>query len=185
MLGLEGLFFRRCRSDFLFARLRPSWLAWLAPCNLIGDELDRLEDLGVAGAAAQIASQGVLDFAATGVWIVAEQRLRRQNHARLAEATLQSAAAIKSILDRVDALPSGLLMQRAQALDGGDVFPFERRRQSQASEGWSAINQHRARTTISLVAALLAAGQSKAVAQDFEQTPVLWSSYIKRVAVDL
>src|ERR1700694_4784617 len=55
-----------------------------------GRHLHRLDDVGVAGAAAQVARDAPADFILGGVRVMFEQRDRAEHHARGAEAALQA-----------------------------------------------------------------------------------------------
>ena len=69
-----------------------------------GRLLHRFNHLGVAGAAAEISRKRVADFLRRRIGIVVEQGLGRHQHAGAAEAALQPAAVLESLLDRVQPL---------------------------------------------------------------------------------
>src|SRR5687768_10420883 len=70
----------------------------------------RLDDVLVAGAAAQVARQRLADLALGRAGVLLEIRLDRQQEARRAEAALEAVALPERLLDRVegrDALQTG------------------------------------------------------------------------------
>ena len=79
-------------------------------------ELDRLEDLRVARAAAQIARQRLADLGARRACVAIQKRARRQHHPRLAETALQRAARVEGRLHRIGPAAARLDVQRHQAL---------------------------------------------------------------------
>ena len=82
-------------------------------------QLDRLDDLHVAGAAAEVVAQGVPDLLGRGIGVDVEQRLGRHDHAGDAEAALHGPGQHEGLLDEVR------VGRRAQALDGDDVGAVE------------------------------------------------------------
>src|SRR5205085_6035647 len=65
--------------------------------------LDRIDDLGVAGAAAEVAFERGADGLAIGARLALEEGERRQQHARRAEPALHRAVAYERFLQRMQA----------------------------------------------------------------------------------
>src|SRR5438034_5892863 len=63
--------------------------------------LDRIDDLGVAGAAAEVAFERGADGLAVGARLALEEGERRQQHARRTEAALHRAVAYERFLQRM------------------------------------------------------------------------------------
>src|SRR5690349_6793326 len=55
-----------------------------------GDLLDRLHDIDVAGAAAQVAGEPLADLLLGGLWVLLDELENRHQHAGRAEAALQA-----------------------------------------------------------------------------------------------
>src|SRR6266511_2760373 len=107
------------------------------PGGLVGVLLDRVDDLAVAGAAAQVADQLATDPFAARPPLVLEQRIGRQQHPWRAEAALRRAVAQEARLQRVRLGAVG------QAADGHQRAPFRLHRQQQARADGLAVHQHR------------------------------------------
>ena len=80
-----------------------------------GGGLNALDDLVVAGAAAQVAHHPVLDLLGGGVWDFLEQSRRGDDLAGRADAALEAAVADERVLQRGQVLLVG-----RQTFDGGD-----------------------------------------------------------------
>src|SRR5215217_1585483 len=78
-------------------------------------ELDRLDDVVVAGAAADVAVERLADLLLARLRVVGEQLHRRHHHPRRAEAALQAVALAERRLHRVKLAALG------EALDGRDL----------------------------------------------------------------
>ncbi len=63
-------------------------------------QLDGVDDLDVAGAAAEVVAQGVPDLLGRGIGVLVEQRLGRHDHAGDAEAALHGSGQHEGLLDR-------------------------------------------------------------------------------------
>src|SRR5438132_9330396 len=62
----------------------------LTPIEFFGGRLDRFDDLGIAGAAADVAGDAEADLVLARIGVLVEQRLRHHDHARGAEAALRA-----------------------------------------------------------------------------------------------
>src|SRR6516162_10224556 len=69
--------------------------------HLVGRKLDRLHNVLVAGAAAQIARDAPANLFLTGRWILLQKDIRRHQHARCAVAALQPVLLFESFLQRM------------------------------------------------------------------------------------
>ncbi len=126
-----------------------------------------LDDLLVAGAAAQVAGEPLLDLGARRLRDVGEQRVRRHELARDAEPALGRAVVEERLagagLSRPStASPSTVVIARAVRLDA----------EHQARVDAPAVDQDRARAALPDEAALLGPGQAEVVAQDVEERVV-------------
>ena len=122
----------------------------------------RLDDLAVAGAAAEHAGERVSTSASVGCGLRAQQRRRRHQHARRADAALRRAVREERACS-ADSLPL------AQPFDGGDRAAFALAAGDEAGADRLAVEQHRAGAAIAGVAADLGAGQAELVAQHGRQ----------------
>src|SRR6516164_540016 len=75
-------------------------------------ELDRLDDVVVAGAAADVAVEALADFLLGRLRVVGEQLHRRHHHPRRAEAALQAVALAKRRLHRMQLAVLGEALDR-------------------------------------------------------------------------
>ena len=130
----------------------------------IGGQLDGLDDLLVAGAAAQVAGEALLDLGPRRMRRVGEQRLRRhaagpgcrtRTGPRRCRGTPPAADASRS----PTASPSTVVTVAAVRLG----------REHEARVDAPVVDEHRARAALADEAALLRAGQAEVVAQDLEQ----------------
>ena len=129
----------------------------------VARQLDRVEDLLIAGAAADIAAEPLLDLLAIGERIDAQRRGRRHHHAGNAIAALAGTGLVE-----------GLLQQRQIALprepfDGLDLRPLRLADRHQAGLHQHAVDEHRAGAAFAGAAAVLGAGEMHVVAQEIEQ----------------
>src|SRR5262245_31710667 len=88
---------------------RSEWpcLGSLLRAQLVGGVLDGLDDLVVAGAAAQVAGDAVADLVLARVGVAGEQRARAHQHAGRAEAALQAVALPEAFLERMQLAARG------------------------------------------------------------------------------
>jgi hypothetical protein len=141
-------------------------------CDLAAQEpagqLHGVDDLHVAGAAAEVAAQRALDLVPSGVRVRGQELLGGHDHPGDAEAALHGARQHERLLDEVR--PLG----RAEALDRGDVGAGERRDLGDAREDGLPVHQDHARAALALaVAGLLGAGEAQVLADDVEQHRLL------------
>ncbi len=143
-------------------------------------QLDRVDDLDVAGATAEVAAERALHLGAGGVRVGLEQLGGGHDHAGDAEAALHGPGQHERLLD--EARP----VRRAEPLDRGDLGAVERGDLRDAREDGPAIDEDHARPALALpVARLLGAGQPQVVAQQVEQDRLaLVGDDLHGVAVD-
>ena len=123
----------------------------------------RANNAGVAGAAAQIAGQAVLDFLDAGPWVPVQERDRRHDHSRRAVSALDGALVDKGFLDGRE------LAVFRHAFDGRDLLALHFIGENQTTVHRLAVHQHRAGAAIAQVASLLGTGKAQRVAQHVEQ----------------
>ena len=120
---------------------------------------DRLDDLLIAGAAAEHAAQGILDRRLVGPGIALQQVRRRHQHARRADAALGRAMIEEGLLQGRHA------GQIREPFDRGDRLAGELSAGHQTGAELFAVHQHGAGTAVAGIAAHLGAGEAQAVAQ--------------------
>src|SRR5688500_8623186 len=104
------------RADTRCRRRRGSWR--LAAPHPVAGSLHRLDDILIAGAAAEVGREYIQQLVVADVRIPL-QRIRRQHQeARRAEAALQSVVIDEGLLQRVQRVTV------RQALDGADLPPL-------------------------------------------------------------
>src|SRR6516162_8131703 len=134
----------------------------------LGSELGRrpqhrLDDVLVAGAAAQVAGQRPAHVFLGGVGVLVEQRLGGHHHARGAEPALQAVLLLEALLQRVQLAGGG------QALDGADLVPVGLDGQHGARLHRAPVDQHGARAAVGGVASHVGAGQAEPAADQVGQ----------------
>ena len=132
--------------------------------HLVGVLFDGVEDLGVAGAPAQVADQRVPDLLAGRAAGPADQVERGQDHAGGAEAALRGAAAQEALLQRVHGLAGA-----HQPAQRGHLAARGLHGQGQAAVHRLAVQQHGAGAADALAAAVADVGQAELVVQHVEQ----------------
>ena len=114
---------------------------------------DGLEDLLIAGAAAQVSGERLADLVARRVGVLVEQRLRRDQEARRAVAALRGAEVGEGLLQRMQAAVGH------QAFDGLDLAAVALDAEDQAREHRLAVEQHGAGAALAELAAVLGAAE--------------------------
>src|SRR2546426_11150070 len=141
-----------------------AFMACLLDAHGLGALLDRLDDVLVAGAAAEVAVEPAADLLFGGGRVVLHQVDRAHHHARRAEAALQPVAVVEGHLHRVQ-----LAVLRRQALDGGDLGAMHLCGQHVAGLHRLAIDVHGAGTALRRVAADVRAGEAQVLAQELDE----------------
>ena len=126
------------------------------------DTGDGLEDAAVAGAAAEVAGQRLPDLELVGVGLPLEQVVDGDDEAGRAEPALHGAGVDQGLLHVGEQLA---VAGRAEALDGGDLAADGAGGQLEAGAHQLAVDEHRARAALALLAGVLGAGQAEAVAE--------------------
>src|SRR2546422_7166576 len=142
-------------------------------------QFHRLVDLDVAGTAAEVARQGLLDLVATGVWVVGEECVGGEEEGWGAVAALGGAQRREGFLHRAQ---SAALRQPFHRLDAAALA---REAEHQARQHGRAVEQHGARAAFAQFAAVLRAGEGEILAQHLEQRLVRSEGDLDRLAVQL
>src|SRR5690606_37388963 len=136
--------------------------------HLVGRVLDRLHDVLVASAAAEVALQPVANLLFGRIRVALEQVGRGHDHAGRAVAALQAVLLPEAFLDRVQLAVLG------HALDRRDLSTISLDRQDGARLDRLAVQMDRAGAALAGVAANVRAGKPKVLAQEMnEQRPGL------------
>src|SRR5256712_10990683 len=143
------------------------------PCRLCAltpqtgrGQLHRLVDLDVAGAAAEVARQSLLDVVATGARVVGEERVGGEEEGWGAVAALGGAQHREGFLQRVE--PAAL----RQPFHRLHAAAPPREAEHQARQHGRAVEQHRARSAFAQFAPEFRAGAGEILPQHLEQRPV-------------
>jgi hypothetical protein len=126
-------------------------------------EFDRIDDATVAGTTAEVARDRELNLVPRRAGALVEQRRRRHQHARRAEAALAAAHAVEAVEQRID------VRRTREHLHGPHLFAVRLEREREAGEHGRAVDDDRTRAAVALVAALLGADEVEVVAQRLEQ----------------
>src|SRR4051812_40967507 len=121
-------------------------------------ELYRVDDLRVAGAAAEVPGERVLDRRVLQRAAVLEVAHAGDDHPRRAEAALHAAQLHHRPLEGVE--PAGVSL--AQRLHGGDLLAHRLLGVDEAGVHHPPVDDDRARAALALAAALLGAGEAQA-----------------------
>src|SRR3989449_1641909 len=144
-----------------------------------GGQLDRLEDLDVPGAAAEVPGQGLADLMPGRLRFRVEKRLRGAQDSRSAVAALRGAELRERHLQRI-----GTRAPR-ESFDRDDRPILALEGEDQARELRPAVEQHRAGAALPQFAAVLGPGQAEVLAQDLEERLVRREGDLLGLAVDV
>ena len=141
-------------------------------------QLDRLDDLDIAGAAAVVVLQPVIDGRLVRCCIVQQQRLCRHDHARRAEAALHRADIEERALnDR----QHGIIRRIFDGLYRFSVHPAQHRH-TRARQ--LAVHKDAARAAVTRAAGLLRALHAPDVSEELEQRAAFAVLHLDRCAVE-
>src|SRR5256884_1246058 len=140
-------------------------------------QFDRLVDLDVAGAAAQVAGQRLLDLIARRSRVAREQCLRGEEKRRRAIAALRRAQLGEGVLQRVQ------LAARGHPLDRPHAPSRAGEAEHQTGEHGRAVDDHGARAALTQLAAVLGAREPQILAQHLEQGLVRREGHLDGLAV--
>ena len=139
-------------------------LAGLLPPEPGRRQIDRLNDLYIAGTAAVVVFQRLDDLLLRGSGILVQQGLGCQDHPRRAEAALDGAHVQERLLDGMEAAVLPL-----QALNGEDLCPVHPGHLGNAGADGPPVHQHRAGAAVAGAAAVLGALQARCSPQIAEK----------------
>src|ERR1700741_4234401 len=124
---------------------------------------DPLEDRCISGATAQIAGELFFDLRRRRRLVVRQQAMHRHEESRCAERALECVALPHRLLDEPQAVTV------AERLDGLDDRSLRLHGQHQAGTDGLTVYRHRARTTHTVLATEMRAGEPEVVAKQFGQ----------------
>ena len=122
-----------------------------------------VEDLRVPGAAAEVAGERLADLVVRRMRAAPQEVGGRDDEPRRAEAALHGARVDERLLHRVQVAVLG------ETLDRRHVVPVRLRREHEAGADERAVEQHRARAALALLARVLRAREAELLAQREEQ----------------
>ena len=147
---------------------------------LLGAGLDGLDDVVVAGAAADIAFELVAHRLFVELLALALHQIdRRHDHAGRAEAALQAMMLAEGFLHRMKLAVLG------EAFDRGDLGAVERNGERGAGLDRAAVHMHDAGAALAGVAAHMRAGQTQMLAQEFDQQRAAFDLATHALAIHL
>src|SRR5262245_54492296 len=127
--------------------------------HLLSGPQHGLDDVLVAGAAAEIARQGPPDLVLGRVWVLGQECRRGDHHARRTESALQAVLVLEALLDRMQ------LARAGQTLYRRDLMPVGLHGEHRAALDWPSVVQHSAGTAVGGVAAGVRTGQGESLAE--------------------
>src|SRR5580692_12292377 len=126
--------------------------------------LDRRDDAGVAGAAAEVAAQDIANFGFRRMRIAGEEIGERHQNARRAETALQRVIVAERLLQGVErAVGCG------ERFHGAHLAAFGLHREREAGARGDAVDQHRAGAADAVLAADMGAGSAEPLAEEIAQ----------------
>src|SRR5882762_10608626 len=132
--------------------------------HALGGELHRLDDLLIAGAAAQVSADRIADLLFGRIRIRVQQSLGSDQHPWSAVAALQAVRLAEAVLQ--DAQRS---VGFGETLDGGDAVAVRLHRVHEAGTHRLSVEHHRARAANAVLAADVCAGEEQFFAQPVHQ----------------
>jgi hypothetical protein len=135
---------RSCRGSLIALRRRP---------------FDRLEDLVVAGAPAEIAGERFGDLIPRRLRVLVEQVLCGQEESGRAVTALRSAQIGERVLERME-----VSVAAGHPFDRGDLASVARRGDDEARENRLPVEEHGARAALPQLATVLGAGEAQVFA---------------------
>src|SRR5215831_5523327 len=140
--------------------------------------LDRLDDVHVAGAAAEHRRDRFANFVLAGVGIDLQVIERGDQHSRRAEAALQCVVLMKSLLHRVELVAIGEALNRPQ------LRAIGLHREHQARPHRLAVEKDRAGAADPVLAADMRAGQPQFLANEIDEQLARLAPPLAHLAVD-
>src|SRR6266498_4249101 len=141
--------------------------------------LDRLDDVHVAGAPADVALNRLPNLLFTRLRMDAQERGRAYQHPRGAVAALEGVVIGERLLQRRELAVLG------ESLDGLDLCTVGLDRQQHAALHEEAVHEHGTGTTVAGVAADVASGQIEVVTDEMDEETSRVHLALVRLAVDL
>ena len=141
-------------------------------------QLDRLDNLDIAGAAAVVVFQSIADFRLGRSRMVQQQRFCRHYHARCAEAALHGADIKKRVLNH---LQHGVVRCIFDGLDG---FAVQSVHERHARACQPAVHQYAARAAVTGAAGFFCALHALYIAEIFEQGAVFTVLHFNLCAIE-
>src|SRR4029079_5418604 len=146
--------------------------------SLLRRMCDRIHDVRVAGAPAQVAAQAFRDLPSSRRRLVSEEMHRRHHHAGRAEATLETVAFPEALLNRVQSSVCG------EALDGRQVRSLGLHGEHRARLHRLAVDEHGARAADARLAPDVGPGQVAEVPQVVNQEETRFNRVVVRSRID-
>ena len=143
-----------------------------------GDLGDRIDDVGIGAAAADVAAHALADLGSrrlrrrrqVGAHMARNAGLDLVEHRnRRADLPGRAVAALIAVMLHEGGLHRVQVVGRAQPLDGGDAVALVHDRQREARRDPPPVDDHGARAALALIAPLLGAGEVQVLAQRVEQ----------------
>src|SRR5262245_32318341 len=126
--------------------------------GLAGRLLYGIDDLVVAGAAAEVTHEPLFDLVLSRLGVLVQQRLGGDNLARGADAALEATAIDECLLDGME------VVRRADALDRGDLGSVRLYGQREAGRHDAAVERDGTGAADADAAGFLGTGEAKVVA---------------------
>src|SRR5215472_1361373 len=146
------------------------------PC---GSQLHGFEYLEVAGAAANVSGESLLDLFAGRLRGFVQQHFCRQEKSRCAISALGSPELSKRLLQRME------LRSLCHAFDRDDFMSVQGDPQDQAGEHRTTIHEHGATSAFSQLAAVLGAGKRQVFAKDFQKRLVRGKRHLDPLTIHM
>ena len=125
--------------------------------------IECLDDVDVAGAAAEVAGDGVANLVVGGLGLLLEESVAGHQHAGRAEAALQPVLLKEALLQRME------LAVLFEAFDGHDLAAVGLHGEDRARLDGAAVHDDRAGAAVARVAPDVGAGEPQVLAEEVDQ----------------
>jgi hypothetical protein len=164
-------------SDIGYYLIIVIWLLGIS-LSLSTDSLDRLNDLKIPCATAEVSCNGGPDLFVSGFWILIEQGPGRQDHPRRAEAALNRPVLNKRSLEGVE-----VSIHISQSLNGGDAHSLRLHDRKDAGIDGLSIDENGAGAAFPHATAFLCSGELKLISENLQERQAGFNLDLYRLAI--
>src|ERR1041384_1630384 len=138
-------------------------ISWPSSALHLRSLLDRINDLHIAGASAQIARDCFFYLIARRISVLVQQRMRGDQHARRADTALRASTLEKRLLKRIEAAVT------SETFDGKNCRAVHLANRYETGVDDFAVDDHRASAALSFTATFFRSSQAQVFAKHIKQ----------------